>query len=46
MRQNARPARDRRHLTGSEVDKLLDATQSSCHAARDRCLVLLLLGFL
>jgi len=42
MRQNDRPARDRRHLTGSEVDKLLDATQGSCHAARDRCLVLLL----
>ena len=42
MRQNDRLASDRRHLTGPEVDKLMAATKGSRHAARDRCLVLLL----
>jgi type 1 fimbriae regulatory protein FimB len=33
---------DRRHLTPAEVQKLIAATQGSRHAARDRCLLLLM----
>lgn len=33
---------DRRHLTPSEVQKLIAATQGSRNAARDRCLLLLM----
>lgn len=33
---------ERKHLTGHEVEKLLAATKGSRHAARDRCLLLLM----
>jgi len=33
---------DRKHLVFAEVEKLLDATKGSRHAARDRCLLLLM----
>lgn len=33
---------DRKHLTGREVEKLLEATKGSRNAARDRCLLLLM----
>jgi type 1 fimbriae regulatory protein FimB len=33
---------ERNHLTAGEVEKLLNATQGARHAARDRCLVLLM----
>src|SRR5690349_22131584 len=33
---------ERKHLTAAEVHKLLDATKGSRHAARDRCLLLLM----
>src|SRR5690348_6076948 len=32
----------RRHLTATEVEKLLNATKNSRNAARDRCLLLLM----
>jgi len=35
----------RKHLTGSEVEKLLAATKGSRHEARDWCLFLPLLTF-
>ena len=35
----------RKHLTSSEVEKLLAATKGSRHEARNRCLLLLLLTF-
>ena len=34
--------RDRKHLVAAEVEKLMDATKGSRHAARDRCLLLLM----
>ena len=34
--------KDRKHLTCSEVEKLLAATKGSRHEARDRCLLLLM----
>ena len=34
--------RDRKHLVVAEVETLLDATKGSRHAARDRCLLLLM----
>jgi type 1 fimbriae regulatory protein FimB len=34
--------KDRKHLTGNEVEKLLAATKGSRHEARDRCLLLLM----
>jgi type 1 fimbriae regulatory protein FimB len=41
-----RPAKrqktDRSHLTGHEVQKLIDATTGTRHEARDRCLLLLI----
>ena len=33
---------DRKHLTGLEIGKLMDATAGSRNAARDRCLLLLM----
>src|SRR3954454_1424410 len=33
---------DRKHLTGIEVQKLIDATKGKRHEARDRCLLLLM----
>jgi type 1 fimbriae regulatory protein FimB len=33
---------DRKHLVAAEVAKLLDAAKGSRHAARDRCLLLLM----
>jgi type 1 fimbriae regulatory protein FimB len=33
---------DRKHLVSTEVQKLLDTTQGSRNAARDRCLLLLM----
>src|SRR5438093_4957013 len=34
--------RDRKHLVFAEVEKLLDAAKAGRHAARDRCLLLLM----
>jgi type 1 fimbriae regulatory protein FimB len=34
--------RDRKHLVSAEVEKLIAATKGSRHAARDRCLLLLM----
>ena len=34
--------RDRKHLVAAEVEKLLEAAKDSRHAARDRCLLLLM----
>jgi type 1 fimbriae regulatory protein FimB len=34
--------RDRKHLTAGEVEKLIAAVKGSRHAARDRCLLLLM----
>jgi hypothetical protein len=34
----------RNHLTGREVERLLDATKGGRNEARDRCLVLLKVG--
>src|SRR3989442_3874667 len=33
---------DRKHLVAAEVEKLLDAAKGGRHAARDRCLLLLM----
>ena len=33
---------DRKHLVAAEVEKLLEAAKGSRHAARDRCLLLLM----
>ena len=33
---------DRKHLVSAEVQKLLDATKDTRHAARDRCFLLLM----
>ena len=33
---------ERKHLVSAEVDRLMDATRGSRHAARDRCLLLLM----
>jgi type 1 fimbriae regulatory protein FimB len=33
---------DRKHLTGREVDRLIEATRGSRNEARDRCLLLLM----
>ena len=35
----------RKHLTGSEVDKLMGATKGSRNGARDRCLLLLMFRY-
>src|SRR5713101_1968161 len=34
--------RDRKHLVAAEVEKLLEAAKGGRHAARDRCLLLLM----
>ena len=33
---------DRKHLTGREVERLIEATKGSRNEARDRCLLLLM----
>jgi len=33
---------DRKHLTGREVERLIEATRGSRNEARDRCLLLLM----
>lgn len=35
-------AEERRHLTGKEVERMLAATKGQRHAARDRCMLLLI----
>ena len=35
-------ARDRKHLTSREVERLIEATKGSCNETRDRCLLVLM----
>jgi len=41
-RNTGRDDSDRKHLTGREVERLIEATKGSRNEARDRCLVLLM----
>ncbi len=37
---------DRKHLTGREIERLIEATRGSRNKARDRCLLLLMFRLL